>query len=293
MGGTSQERRVSMQTGKAVVAHLDRLKYAVRSVELDRKGLWRKKITASNTDLVFIALHGELGEDGHVQGYLEVAGIPYTGSGVLASAIGMDKAYSKMVFENAGVPVLSGISISKNDTFEARYAPAVVKPSNGGSSIDVHIADSLSEVEQKVAELLKKYERVLVEPYVTGRELSVPVLGNDRARPLPVIEITPSNSRFFDYTAKYKKGAAEEQVPAKLPDVLAQKAQYIAVQTHKSLGCRGCSRVDMILTPANHFKVLEINTLPGLTPNSLIPKSAAAAGIPFPELLDEIIRCTL
>jgi D-alanine-D-alanine ligase len=296
MGGNSDERAISMTTGKTVLAHLDRTKYNPRPLLIDKKGDWRRKLTSTNTDLVFNALHGPVGEDGHMQGYLEMLGIPYTGSGLAASAIGMDKVFSKIVFESMHIPVPSGMSISPGERFEAvqfvrpHGLPAVVKPINNGSSIGVVIVDSTDALQRAVEHTVERYGGALVERFVAGKELTVPVLGNDRPRPLPVIEITPKGGTFFDYSAKYKSGGALEETPAKLPDVLTQQAQQLAVQAHKALGCRGYSRVDMRLTPANHFKILEINTLPGLTPASLLPKSAAAAGLTYAELLDEIIR---
>jgi len=298
MGGSSNERAVSLSTGKTVLAHLDRTKYNPRAITMDHAGEWRRKITPANTDLVFIALHGSGGEDGHIQGYFELMGIPYTGSKLTASAIGMDKLFSKIVFGSIGIPVPTGTVIATGERFAPERfirphgLPAVVKPVTSGSSIGVEIVDTAQQLADTVERTVAKYGRALVEPLVKGRELTVPVLGNDRPRPLPVIEITPKKGTFFDYAAKYKNGAAEE-TPARLPDVLTQKAQDIAVQCHRGLGCRGYSRVDMLLTPANHFKVLEINTLPGLTPVSLLPKSAAAAGMTYPELLDEIIRLAL
>ncbi len=295
MGGNSDERAISMSTGKTVLAHLNTAKYQPRPIVVDKAGGWRRKLNPASTDVVFIAMHGRFGEDGHMQGYLELLRIPYTGSRLTASAVGMDKVFSKIIFESFGIPVPSGTVITQGERFDsARFIrpnglPAVVKPVSNGSSLGVVIVDTEHALVRAVEQTLKKYGQALIEPMVKGREFTVPVLGNDRPRPLPVIEIIPKKGTFFDYDAKYKNGAKEE-TPADLPDVLVQKAQGIAVQAHKALGCRGYSRTDMILTPANHFKVLELNTLPGLTPVSLLPKSAAAAGMTYPELLDEIIR---
>ncbi|MFO0705163.1 MAG: D-alanine--D-alanine ligase [Candidatus Andersenbacteria bacterium] len=296
MGGTSDERAVSLNTGKTVLAHLDRTKYQPRPLLMDKKGEWRRKLSPTNTDLVFNALHGPIGEDGHVQGYLELLGLPYTGSGVAASAIGMDKIFSKIVFESLRLPVPAGVAIGPGEPFDPQQfirphgLPAVVKPTNNGSSIGVVIVDSAEALGRAVEQTVSHYGRALIERFVPGRELTVPVLGNERPRPLPVIEIIPKGRTFFDYNAKYTSGGALEETPATLPDVLAQQAQQLAVQAHKALGCRGYSRIDLRLTPANHFKILEINTLPGLTAESLLPKSAAAAGLTYAELLDEIIR---
>jgi len=289
MGGDSNERAVSMSTGKTVLAHLDKAKYQARPLVVDKGGKWRRKITKANTDLVFVAMHGHLGEDGHMQGYLELIGVPYTGSKLTASALGMDKVFSKIIFESLGIPVPSGTVVSEGERYNPTTIPAVVKPVTSGSSIGVIMVDTPQALTRAVEHTIKHYGRALIEPLVAGRELTVPVLGNDRPRPLPVIEIIPKKGKFFSYDAKYKNGAREE-TPAELPDVLVQQAQMIAVQAHKALGCRGYSRTDMMLTPNNRFKVLEINTLPGLTPVSLLPKSAAAAGMTYPELLDEIIR---
>lgn len=294
MGGLSDERAVSLSTGKVVQSYLDRTKYKVRSVNMDKAGAWRKKINPKNTDIVFNALHGLGGEDGTVQGYFDVANIPYTGSGVLASALGMNKFISRQLFAAAGLDVPASILVNdKSFDLSEIELPVIIKPNKGGSSIGVKVIQTREDLARNIRRSLTESGPSLVEALIKGREVTVPVLGNANAQALPVVEITPRGSSFFDYRNKYKKDGALEEVPAKLSDTVTQQLQRVALQAHKTIGCAGYSRTDMFLLPDNRVKILEINTLPGLTTNSLLPKSAAAAGITFPALLDHIINYAL
>ncbi len=294
MGGVSDERSVSIATGKVIKAYLDKGKYSVRQVLMDKPGLWRKKITPANTDLVFNALHGAVGEDGQMQGYLDVVRIPYTGSGVLASALGMDKFTSRQLFMAAGLDVPASMLLtSEPEDYDKIELPAVVKPNQGGSSLGVIFVLTREELVRAVRKSLASYGSALIEQVISGREVTVPVLGNTKAEALPVVEIIPQGSSFFDYKNKYQKNGAEEIVPADIADVVKQNLQNCALKAHEVLDCRGYSRTDMILMADNRIKILETNTLPGLTQTSLLPKSAAAAGITFPELLDKVITFAL
>lgn len=294
MGGVSSERTVSLATGRAVKSFLDRTKYNVRTVTMDKEGQWRKKITPSSADVVFNALHGRVGEDGQLQGYLDVIGVPYTGSGVLASAMGMDKFICRQILMAAGLDVPAGTLLDKMpETLANIELPAVVKPNSGGSSLGVSLAETREALTRAVRKTLKEHGPVLIEPLIRGRELTVPILGNGQPRALPVIEIIPRGSKFFDYRNKYKKDGATEETPAHISEIFTQRAQTIALKAHQAIACRGYSRTDMILTPNGQIKVLEINTLPGLTDASLVPKSAAAAGLTFPRLLDQIVALAL
>jgi D-alanine-D-alanine ligase len=254
-------------------------------------------------DVAFLALHGKYGEDGTIQGFLELTGTPYTGSGVLASALAMDKVMAKRVLAAEGIPVPRGVHLTGADLAREGAAaiarasalvPAVVKPSKQGSSVGMSLVDSPSAMETAVRLALQHDDEVLVEERVFGTEITVAVLGkigSDELEALPVVEIVPKRA-FFDYKAKYDPAQCEEICPARIGDEATREAQSLAVRAHRALSCRGYSRTDMILGP-NGPVVLEVNTLPGMTMNSLLPKAAATAGIPFGELLHRIVRLAL
>ncbi len=254
-------------------------------------------------DVAFLALHGKYGEDGTLQGFLELIGTPYTGSGVLASALALDKVMAKRVMAAEGIPVPKGIHISRADLArEGSVAierantllPAVVKPSKQGSSVGMSLVDSKDAMEAAVRLALDHDDEVLIEERVFGTEITVGVLGvlgSSEAQALPVVEIVPKRE-FFDYQAKYDPDQCDEICPARISEDATRNAQALALRAHRSLSCRGYSRTDMILGPRGAV-VLEVNTLPGLTMNSLLPKAAAAAGIPFPELLHRIVSLAL
>jgi D-alanine-D-alanine ligase len=254
-------------------------------------------------DVAFLALHGKYGEDGTMQGFLELLGMPYTGSGVLASALAMDKVMAKSVLSAAGIPVPKGVHISRSEMAREGMAamaraktllPAVVKPSKQGSSVGMSLVDSPQAMEAAVRLALDHDDEALVEERIFGAEITVGVLGvpgQAELEALPVVEIVPKRE-FFDYQAKYDPDQCDEICPARIPEATARSAQALALLAHKSLGCRGYSRTDMIIGP-NGLVVLEVNTLPGMTVNSLLPKAAAAAGIPFGELLHRIVSLAL
>ncbi len=251
-------------------------------------------------DVAFLALHGKYGEDGTIQGFLELTGTPYTGSGVLASALAMDKVMAKRILAAEGIPVPRGVHITRADlksspdaTIAAANAllPAVVKPSKQGSSVGMSLVSSKEAMERAVRLALDHDDEALVEERIFGAEITVGVLGNSELEALPVVEIV-SKREFFDYQAKYDPAQCDEICPARISEEATKAAQDLAIRAHKSLSCRGYSRTDMILGP-NGPVVLEVNTLPGMTMNSLLPKAAAAAGIPFADLLDRIVRLAL
>jgi len=302
-GGFSSEREISLLTGKNVAENLNSKKYSAKIYDLKNdftrffSDAQKKKF-----DLVFIALHGKYGEDGTVQGLLELLKIPYIGSNVLASALGMNKIMSKKNFIEAGIITPEYIAFSKDEYLldKKRFLkkiriklkfPCVVKPCDGGSSIAVSIVKSINDLERGINEAFSESNEVIVEKYLGGKEISVPILGNKILQALPVIEIRPRN-QFFDYEAKYDSNACKEIIPAKISKSMTNKAQEIAKKVHLSLNCRGFSRTDMILNK-NKIYVLEVNTIPGMTKNSLLPKSAQAAGISFPKLLDKVIQLAL
>ncbi|MDR2456573.1 MAG: D-alanine--D-alanine ligase [Deltaproteobacteria bacterium] len=301
MGGRSSEREVSLASGREVLNYLNPDRYAVESLD-PATDLSILVSRASEFDVAFPALHGPLGEDGTIQGLLELLFIPYVGSGVLSSALCMDKAATKNVYRNNNLPVADDMVVSKGadpglsakKAVEALGAPVVVKPLNQGSSVGLTIASDWAEAAKALGEAWKLYPTALIERYASGRELTVAVLGNRECRALPPIEIVPGDEhKFFDYVAKYTPGQAQEICPARLTPEETSKVSELAVAAHMALNCRGLSRTDFILSEKGEYFLLETNTLPGMTSNSLLPKAAAAAGLPFGELLDELISLAL
>jgi D-alanine-D-alanine ligase len=342
MGGPSPERDVSLTSGLQVLQAIDPSRYEALPYEITREGQFLPRpdllrlagpgaasaplqvgqvpaaestalvphriedvVRAGSVDVVFIALHGTYGEDGTIQGLLELLGIPYTGSGVLASALAMDKLRSRQVGLANGLPfppyvVVDGGAWPANQA-DVRSAvakdlgfPCVVKPNAQGSSIGVTIVRHEDGFVPAVEHALEYDDVVLIEPYLEGTELTCAILEDPKTgfpTALPLIEIVPKRE-FFDYQAKYEPGACEEIIPARLPPALAREAQQLAVRAHRALGCEGMSRIDMF---AHRGKIvlLEVNTIPGLTPGSLLPRAAAAAGIDFTELVNRIITNAL
>ncbi len=295
MGGKSPEHEVSVSSGKKVVQSLDPEKFRTIPLVISKKGKGFEKIPDLKPDVVFIAMHGPFGEDGTVQGLLEMIGIPYTGAGVLASAVGMDKAMFRKVMAGEKIPMGKALLFGKKDKesliWKTFSPPVVVKPSSQGSSVGVSIVHKKEELGKALAKAFEYGPRVLVEEYLAGTEVSVGVLGNEDPIALPVVEIVPKNE-FFDYEAKYESGKCDEIVPARISAELTKKAQETAVRVYKAVGCQGFGRIDMIISNGKPF-VLEINTIPGLTPASLLPKEAAAAGISYPELIEKLIALAL
>jgi D-alanine-D-alanine ligase len=302
-GGTSEERKVSLESAKNVTKILEK-KYELIPMEVAKDGKWLGKLyeVYESIDLAFLVLHGPGGEDGTVQGVLELLGVKYTCSGVLASALAMDKRMTKRLVSHAGVVVASDVYITKDEyaKHHVKYlkqlgeGTVVVKPNRIGSSVGVTISNKPAEIKKGIALALEQDESILVEQYIEGREFTVPVLGNTDLKALPVIEIVPKGgSKFFDFRAKYDSNYSDEIVPAQIPKELAKELQEIALKVHSLLKCRGVTRSDFIVTKNNEIYFLEINTIPGMTSNSLVPKSAAAAGIIFPKLLDRLIDLAL
>ncbi len=255
----------------------------------------------SPIDVAFLALHGPYGEDGTLQGMLDLIGMPYVGSGCLASALAMDKAMAKKVFAADGIATPRGVVVARAAFLDdpvgavseaAKLVPAVVKPSRQGSSIGMTMVNHMAGLEPALTTAFGFDDVVLVEERLRGTEITVGVLGNRELQALPVVEILPKRD-FFDYKAKYDPALTDEICPAHLPPEVAAEAQSLALRAHRSLGCRGLSRTDMIVTRDRGIVVLEVNTMPGMTRNSLLPKAAAAAGIAFPELLDRLVHLAL
>ena len=294
MGGFSAERAVSLNSGAAVTGALEKAGYAVATIDVRRDPRTLVAgLEAAKPDVVFNALHGRFGEDGSIQGLLDIMRIPYTHSGVLASALAMDKSMARNVFAANELPIAEGKVVHKSEILAGDVLPRpyVLKPLNEGSSVGVHIVRDGGNADPFDGEGWTFGDFVLAERFVPGRELSVAVMG-DRA--LGAIEIT-SDRGFYDYTAKYTPGGSRHLVPAPLSPEAYAEALSLGLRAHKALGCRGVSRTDLryddtVPGQAGRFVVLEVNTQPGMTATSLVPELAAHAGINFPELLTWMVE---
>ncbi|MBV5341253.1 MAG: D-alanine--D-alanine ligase [Deltaproteobacteria bacterium] len=288
-GGFSAEREVSLKSGAAVYQALVAQGYNAVAIDVGRDlavVLKREGIEAA-----FIALHGRYGEDGCVQGLLELLQIPYTGSGVLASALAMHKLYSKQTFTACGILTAPFCCYRRGESVSLAELPfglpLVVKPVQEGSSVGVSIVREENQLEDALQLAFNHDDEILVEQYIKGQEVQVGILDD---RPIGAIEIVPKNE-FYDFEAKYTDGMAEHIFPAHLEQSLYEKAQQIGLAAHRALGCRGYSRVDLLVTTAGDCYVLEVNTLPGMTALSLFPEIAAkGAGLPFEALVSRIIE---
>ena len=295
MGGMSREREVSLRSGARVLESLRRQGFEAFPIDVDHRVA--QTLGAERVDLAFVALHGRYGEDGTIQGLLELLGIPYTGSGVTASAIGMNKVATKRILSAVGVPaaaftlvdIENGVRHEVERVASLLGLPVVVKPITEGSSLGVAIADTLDELEAAVRQDIYEYGKIYCEAFIEGREITVGVLGtNGASRALPILELRPKK-RFYDFEAKYTPGMTEFILPAELPPDITELAQAHAVTAHRALGCSGMSRVDMIVADDTPY-VLEVNTIPGFTETSDLPAQAQAAGMSFDELIFEIVK---
>jgi len=329
MGGKSSEFEISLMGGREVVRNINKNEYNIFPIVISKDGkrwqltsssalyeiadplkykgttkeikLSQKKIFSDiksipeRPDVVFIAMHGSYGEDGTVQGMLELAGLKYTGSGVLASALGMDKLMFRKILMQDDIAVPRFYRITPDEPLShvievMGKPPYFVKPNNQGSSIGTSIVHDIRCL-KKSLDLAWRYSKfALVEEYIKGKELTCAVIGNEDPTALPVIEIIPNRSDYFDYNSKYSESGSEEIVPARISQKLAFRIQMISLKVFKLIGCRGFARVDFMLRKNGEPVVLEINTIPGLTPVSLFPKAARSVGISYPELIDKIIK---
>jgi D-alanine-D-alanine ligase len=285
MGGLSSERPVSMKTGAAVASALRERGHDVVEIDVGRD--LPARLVAEGVTVAWIALHGKFGEDGCVQGLLEVMGIPYTGSGVRASAVAMDKLATKRAVAGlAEVTLAEDAVVREGEPVPEVRLPAVVKPLVGGSTLGITLAHTRQELVDGVAKALKLHPEVLVEQYVAGEEITVAVVDGVA---LPVVRILPE-SGFFDYEAKYTKGKTRYEVPAAIPDEVKQRAAAAAAAAYRTIGCSGLARADFIIRADGVPVFLEINTLPGMTATSLSPMAAGATGVSFPELVERILH---
>jgi len=290
MGGASSEREVSLSSGKAMFAACAALGYDAISVEFENDILSHLD-TLKSVDIVLIALHGGIGENGRIQGMFESLGIRYTGSDALSSAICMDKHISKLLAEDVGIAtprwkrIRKGQSIYKN---EFDY-PFVVKPNSEGSTIGLTIVHNENDYDSAVEEAFKYDDEILIEEFISGKEITVSIVGEDV---LPIIEIRPEHG-LYDYECKYTKGMTEYICPAELNEDLTKRIKQTAFEVYKLLKCRHYGRVDLRLDNNNQHWFLELNTLPGMTDTSLVPKAAKATGISFEQLIGKIIKQSL
>jgi D-alanine-D-alanine ligase len=297
MGGHSSEREVSLRTGAAVHRALCRRGYD--AVTIDVGPTLSRDLQDEKIAVAFLALHGPGGEDGSIQGFLETMGIPYTGSGVQASAVGMHKVTTKTVLAAQGIPVPAGLVIRRGEHVSHAQAlraaklrwPVVVKPASEGSTIGITIVKKPAQWHQALA-LAHQYDRdAVVEAYIPGHEVTVSLLGRKDETPLvlPAVEIVAPNG-FYDFSAKYEKGKTRYLCPAPLSAAITKHIRNLALKTYDILGCAGAARVDFRVTPRGRPFVLEINTVPGMTETSLLPMAAAQAGINYEELTERILE---
>lgn len=293
MGGKSPEHEVSLISGREVIKNLDRKKYEVSSLIIPKTG-GQVRLNPRKIDIVFIAMHGIFGEDGTIQGMLEMLDIKYTGSGVLASAIGMDKVMFRKLMQVVKIPSPRYLVFRRGEKISAitqilGNPPYFVKPSAQGSSVGTTIAKQKKDLKKALILAFKYGNTVIVEEYIQGTEVTCAVVGNEKPNAFPVIEIIPKN-KYFDYESKYAEKGTQEIVPAGISRSLTGRIQQIAIKVYKAVGCQGFARVDFLIRKNKEPVVLEINTIPGLTPVSLFPKAARAAGLSYSALLDKIIE---
>jgi D-alanine-D-alanine ligase len=309
MGGPSSEHDVSLKSGENVLKQIDRNDYDSFGVRITREGEWEIQPgdLRHEADVAFIALHGTYGEDGTIQSILDAVNLPYTGSHALPSALAMNKYLTLRLLQENGFVIPHSFLISRSDWNRNPFKifdqiknyigyPMVVKPNANGSSVGVHIVGSRGELVGALESIFEFSREALAQNLIVGRELTCGVLDHgwpDSAFPLMPTEIIPKVSPFFDYRAKYEPGGSEEITPARLPQPFVDSIRRTATNVHKAVGASGFSRTDFMLDRNGRAYVLEINTIPGLTTQSLIPKAAEATGIGFPDLIDRIITAAL
>ena len=300
-GGWSDEKNISMDSANAVKGAL--IEAGFRNVDLLDVAApdFLQRFSSGGYDVAFIAMHGRYGEDGCVQGLCEVQHIPYTFSGVLASAMATEKDIAKVIYRNAGIPTPQGVDLSANaDLTEEQLdqivedlgLPLFVKPAANGSSFGVTRVTDRTQLREAISAATAEGDRALVEQCVTGTEITVPVIGNSNPTALPIVEIV-TGAEFYDLKVKYEPSSLHHVIPARLEAGVYAKAQERAVRAHKALGCRGCSRSDFIVREDGTPVILETNTIPGMTSASLLPDSARHGGIEFPDLCKRFVEFAL
>lgn len=298
MGGLSGEREVSLRSGTRVFNSLKTQGYNVIAIDLNPKLDLLEALKNENVEVVYIMLHGRFGEDGAIQGLLELYGYPYTGSKVLASALGMNKVASKKVWQACGITTPKYFELDKDSDLHPQIErirkvfplPLVVKPVSEGSSLGVSIVRDEKKLDDVITETVRKFKDVFVEEFVAGQEITVGILGKGHdTKALPILELAPK-TEFYDFEAKYTAGMTDFILPARLPKPVYERVQGIALEAHRAVGAHGFSRVDMIVTKDHVPFVHEINTIPGMTDRSDLPAEAAHAGISFDQLVVNILE---
>lgn len=300
-GGTSGEREVSLNSGKCCGRALEEKGFSVTLLDpASRDDL--KRLIDETFDVAFLALHGKGGEDGTLQGFLETLGIPYTGSGILANAIAINKGKSKELYESAGLRVAASVLVGRNDVLDDADRreivdtcgiPCVVKPSTEGSSLGMTIVRDAADLQAALDTALAVDDEAMVEQFIDGIELTVGVMGSDDPTAFPVIQILSNDDEFYNYHAKYAAGGSTHICPAPISEEATEQAQGMAVAAHAVLGCKGISRTDIMLDKEGRCWVLETNTLPGMTDTSLIPDAARAVGMSFGDVCEKLIEMAL
>ncbi|MDO9579723.1 MAG: D-alanine--D-alanine ligase [Bacteroidales bacterium] len=297
-GGCSSEREISISSANAVYEALDKDKYEILRYDArDDLQKFINDIFAKEFDLVFPLLHGPFGEDGKLQGMLDMLDMPYIFSKTLASALAMDKHKSKLIARNANLEIVPDIVLRQNDNYNIKEIvdilslPIVIKPNEMGSSIGMTIVQKSGKLAEGIEKGFKYDTTIILEKFIKGRELTVAIFGNNPPKAFPVVEIIPRISKWFDYKAKYEVGGSDEICPAKIPDKICKKVKTLSIEIFKAIGCKDLARVDFIWNTKNKkLYFLEINTIPGMTKTSLVPKAAKAAGMEFGKFLDELIK---
>ena len=296
-GGASDEREISLASGRGAGEALRAAGFSVTEFDpANKKDL--QALIEGNYDVAFLCMHGKMGEDGTLQGFLEMLGLPYTGSGVWSSALAMDKVKSKLFYERAGIQTPRSVTLKTPADMTAEEIVAavgdacVVKPATEGSALGVYIVNGVDEVDAAVKKAFELDTSVLVETFVKGTELTIAVIGNEELEALPVIEIVPRNE-FYDFESKYAPGGSQHVCPAPLDEDATERVQDMAKAAHRALECSGVSRSDFIMDESGAFWILETNTLPGMTTTSLVPDAARVAGMEFPQLCEKLIEYAL
>ena len=296
-GGSSGERDISIASGKGAKAALEEAGFTVEWLD-PSNGADLKRLIDEKFDVAFLCMHGKMGEDGTIQGMLELLHIPYTCSGVQASAIAMDKVKSKIMYQTGDIPTATFKQLNKGDDIDCAQLveqigiPCVVKPATEGSALGVEIVESANDLPAAIDRVFQIDAQAIIESFVEGVEVTAAVLGNKDPRALPIVKIVPKGE-FYDFESKYQPGGSEHICPAPLDDDITARVQEYAKVAHNVLGCRGVSRSDFIIDKDGVPWILETNTIPGMTATSLLPDSARAAGIPFPELCTQLIEFAL
>jgi D-alanine-D-alanine ligase len=296
MGGWSSEREVSLLSGQRVLDSLKNQGYKAIGIDITRT--FADQIKKAKIDIAFIILHGTPGEDGSIQGFLELQGIPYTGSGVTASAVCMDKLITKMLFKQTGIPTPDFIHVGEHDEVGPVLAradkqfgyPMICKPRSEGSSVGIELLHGRRGAEDRCERVQRGFGSFILEPFIQGVIATVGILGDEV---LPILELVPKRQRFYDYEAKYTRGETEFIIPARLDKRVVRKIQDLAWKAHTLIGCRGFSRLDLVVKNGRYPYFLEINTLPGLTDISDLPAEAEAVGISYDELVFRILADAL